>query len=252
MVSNTFDLTHGSSTPWNARILDILVEQLQRRNVEEQWPMQRLDGYYKVILEDRYKQLWTTWRAAQPKVTAKGRLETAAKVEERLITKRDENLKSVRQTTRRQNKYTCRAKILEHIINLKKDNEDKDLPAWMWLQKVITTLGDGGMSSEESDMENDIHCVLRVKNMAWCRKIERELDVIDHQRVLDDDVFTPQGSKPMKRIHAPGNSMSERSPVTGLPKALYVSEWVDGLTGGQVERLNVSNDTFRWMKVAVA
>jgi hypothetical protein len=265
-----FDLTHGSSTPWNTRILDILVEQLQRRNAEEQWPMRRSNGYYKAILEDRYKRLRTTWRAAQPKVTAKGILETAAEVEERLITKRDESLKSVRQTTRRRNvcprhnveafgcilmlpqKYIRRAKILEHIINLKKDDEDEDLPAWMWLQKVIKTLGDGGMSSEESDVENDIHCVLRVKNMAWRRKIERELDVIDHQRVLDDDVFAPQGSKPMKRIRAPGNSMSERSPITGLPKALYDGEWVDGLTGGQMERLNVSNDAFRWMKVAVA
>ncbi|KAG2347643.1 hypothetical protein BDR05DRAFT_945357 [Suillus weaverae] len=140
----------------------------------------------------------------------------------------------------------------KHIINLKKDNEDKDLPAWMWLQKVIKTLGDGGMSSEESNVENNIHCVLWVKNMAWHRKMKQELDVINHQRVLDDDVFVPQGSKPMKRIHAPGNSMSEHSLITGLPKALYNGEWVDGLTGGQVERLNVSNNTFRWMKVVVA
>ncbi|KAG2336323.1 hypothetical protein BDR05DRAFT_1005984 [Suillus weaverae] len=168
----TFDLTHGSSTPWNARILDILIEQLQRRNMEEQWPMQRLDGYYKAILDNRYKWLQMTWRAAQPKVMAKGILETAAEVEERLITKRDENLKLVCQTTRRRNKYIRRAKSLEHIINLKKDNEDEDLPAWMWLQKVIKTLGDGGMSSEESDVENDIHCVLWVKNMAWHRKIK--------------------------------------------------------------------------------
>ncbi|KAG2053517.1 hypothetical protein BDR06DRAFT_1008657 [Suillus hirtellus] len=168
---------------------------------------------------------------------AKGILETAAEVEERLITKRDEHLKLVHQTTRRRNKYIHRAKILEHIINLKKDNEDEDLPAWMWLQ---------------NDVENDIHCVLRVKNMAWHRKIKQELDVIDHQRVLDDDVFMPQGSKPMKRIRTPSNLMSERSPIIGLPKALYDGEWVDGLTGGQVERLNGSNDTFRWMKVAVA
>ncbi|KAG1726854.1 hypothetical protein EDB19DRAFT_1914474 [Suillus lakei] len=205
------------------RILDILVEQLQRRNAEEQWPMRRSDGYYKAILEDRYKRLRTTWRAVQPKVTAKGILETAAEVEERLITKRDESLKSVRQTTRRRNKYIHRAKILEHIINLKMDNEDEDLPAWMWLQKVIKTLGDGGMSSEESDVENDIHCVLRVKNMAWRHKIERELDVIDHQRVLDDDVFVPQARS------------------LDYLKALYDGEWVDGLTGGQMERLNVSN-----------
>ncbi|KAG1833607.1 hypothetical protein DFJ58DRAFT_670850 [Suillus subalutaceus] len=162
-----FDLTHGSNTPWNAKILDMLVKELQKRNVEEQ-----SDGYYKAILEDRYKWLRMAWRAAQPKVTAKGILETVAEVEERLVTKRDENLKSVCQTTRRQNKYICRAKILQHVIKLKKDDEDDDLPAWMWLETLIKTLGDGGMSSEESDVGNDLQCVLWVKKMAWHHGIE--------------------------------------------------------------------------------
>jgi hypothetical protein len=96
-----FDLKHGSSTPWNAKILDILLEKLQTRSMEEKWPFPRSDGYYKAILEDRYKRLRTGWRAAQPKITAKGVLETGAEVEERLIAKRDGNLKSIRQTTRR-------------------------------------------------------------------------------------------------------------------------------------------------------
>ncbi|KAG1781455.1 hypothetical protein EV702DRAFT_1041974 [Suillus placidus] len=170
---------------------------LKKRSVEEEWPFWMSDGYYKAILEDRYKQLRMVWRAAQPKVTAKGSLETAAEVEERLIAKRDKKLKLVHQTTCRRN-----------------------------------TLGDGDMSSEESDIENDIKCVLRVKNMAWRRGIERELNTIDNQRVLGDEIFTPQGSKPMKRIRASGNSMSLWSPVTGLPKALYNGEWLDCLTGG--------------------
>ncbi|KAG2057220.1 hypothetical protein BDR06DRAFT_969432 [Suillus hirtellus] len=72
--------------------------------------------------------LWNTvWRAAQPKVTAKGIFETGAEVEERLIVKRDKNLKS---------KYLCRTNILEQIIELKKDGEDEDLPAWQWLQNA--------------------------------------------------------------------------------------------------------------------
>ncbi|KAG1724418.1 hypothetical protein EDB19DRAFT_1599542, partial [Suillus lakei] len=164
-----FDLKHRFNTPWNAKMLNILLEELKKRSVEEEWPFQRSDGYYKAILEDRYKQMRMVWRAAQPKVTAKGSLETVAEVEERLIAKRGENLKSVRQTTRRQ--------------NLKKDGEDDNLPAWQWLQKLIQTLGDGGMSLEESDIENNVKCVLRVKNMAWCRRIEQELNIIDNQRV---------------------------------------------------------------------
>lgn len=98
-----FDLKHGFSTPWNAKILDILLEKLRTRSMEEKWPFPRSDGYFKVTLEDRYKRLRTAWRAAQPKITAKGILETGAEVEERLIAKRDENLKSICQTTRRRN-----------------------------------------------------------------------------------------------------------------------------------------------------
>ncbi|KAG1724525.1 uncharacterized protein EDB91DRAFT_1025115, partial [Suillus paluster] len=174
-----FDLKNGFNTPWNAKILDILLEELKKRSVEEEWPFWRSDAYYKAILEDRYKRMRMVWRAAQPKVTAKGCLETAEEVEERLIAKRGENLKSVRQTTRRRNQ----------VIELKKDGEDDDLPAWQWLQKLVKTLGDGGMSSEESDIENDVECVLRVKNMAWRRGIERELNIINNQRVLDDEIF---------------------------------------------------------------
>ncbi|KAG2365220.1 hypothetical protein BDR07DRAFT_1374482 [Suillus spraguei] len=206
---------------------------IEKRSVEEEWLFRRLDAYYKAILEERYKRMRMVWRAAQPKVTAKGCLETVEEVEERLIAKRGENLKS---------KYLHRAKVLEQVIELKKDGEDDDLPAWQWLQKLVKTLGDRGMSSEESDIKNDVECVLWVKNMAWRHGIE----------VLDNDIFAPQGSKPMKRIRALGNSMTVRNPVTGLPKALYNGRWIDGLTGGQVERLNVSDETFRWMKVGVA
>ncbi|KAG2117589.1 hypothetical protein DEU56DRAFT_698943, partial [Suillus clintonianus] len=135
-----FDLKHGFNTPWNAKILDILLEELKKRSVEEEWPFRRSDAYYKAILEERYKRMRMVWRAAQPKVTAKGCLETAEEVEERLIAKRGENLKSVRQTTRRRNKYLRRAKVLEQVIELKKDGEDDDLPAWQWLQKLVKTL----------------------------------------------------------------------------------------------------------------
>ncbi|KAG2364888.1 hypothetical protein BDR07DRAFT_1482050 [Suillus spraguei] len=69
-----FDLKHGPKTPWNAKILDILLGKLEKRSVEEEWSFRRSDDYYKAILEDCYKQLWTIWRAAQPK----GILETVA------------------------------------------------------------------------------------------------------------------------------------------------------------------------------
>ncbi|KAG1892291.1 hypothetical protein F4604DRAFT_1532281, partial [Suillus subluteus] len=140
------------------------------------------DSYYKEILEDRYKRLWTVWREGQAKVTAKGVIETGEEVEERLIAKRDKTLKSVRQATRQ-------TKVLHHIIELKKDEVDEDLPTWQWLQQLIEMLGDDGMSSEESDVENNVETVLQVKNMPWCCGVEKELNIIDHQRVLENEIF---------------------------------------------------------------
>jgi hypothetical protein len=43
---------------------------------------------------------------------------------------------------------------------------------WQWLQQLVKTLGEGGMSSEESNIENEIERVLRVKNMVWRHEIE--------------------------------------------------------------------------------
>ncbi|KAG1895935.1 uncharacterized protein F5891DRAFT_983797 [Suillus fuscotomentosus] len=176
-----------------------------------------------------------------PKVTAKGVLETPAEVEERLIVKKDELLK----------KYLRRATVLDHLVKQKTDDKEEDLPAWQWLQQLVKTLGECGMSSEESDLENDIETVLRVKNMVWRRAVERKLDIVDHQRLADDDIFAPQGSKPMKRIRAAGNPKTSRVPAEELPKALYSEEWLMGLSKRQVEKLSISDKRFKWMQVAV-
>ncbi|KAG1719474.1 hypothetical protein EDB19DRAFT_1648145, partial [Suillus lakei] len=167
-----FDLANGSRTPWNAKIIDLLLKELQKRCAQEGWPFQRSDMYYKAILEECYKRLRTVWKAAQPKVIEKGALETAAEVEVRLNTKKDETLKAVHQSTRRRNKYVQRTKVLKYLVELKSDQKHEDLAAWQWLQRLVKILGDHGMSSEESDVENKFECVLRVKNMGWRRGIE--------------------------------------------------------------------------------
>jgi hypothetical protein len=82
-------------------------------------------------------------------------------------------------------------------------------------------------------------------------EIEWELDIINHQRIMDDDIFAPQGSKLMKWIHSAGNPTTSRTEVDGLPKALYNEEWLAGLTKCQVKRISMSDETFRWMKFVV-
>ena len=108
------------------------------------------------------------------------------------------------------------------------------------------------MSLEESSVENGITNVLRVKNLEWRRNIEKELEIIDLQRVLDKDIFHPQGSIPIPRKCAFDNPKSTRDPVRGLPTALYDDVWISQLTSRQKESLGISNERFPWMKVIVA
>ena len=116
--------------------------------------------------------------------------------------------------------------ILNNIIAIKSEDLDDDLPSWKWLQCLIKTLGEDGMSSEESSVENSVMNILRVKNMDWWRNIEKELEIIDLQQVIDKDIFSPQGSRPLPRKHAPDNPVTSRDLVMGLPKALYDSLWM--------------------------
>ncbi|KAG1906103.1 uncharacterized protein F5891DRAFT_907256, partial [Suillus fuscotomentosus] len=141
-----FDLKHGAKSPWNNKVIRLLLEELQRRGDEENWPFRRSDVYFREVLQVQYKCLCMVWMAAQPKVTAKGILETLAEVEQRLITKKDESLKATHQTTRQKNKYLRRVMVLDHLVNHKADENEEDLPAWQWLQQLIRMLGEDSIS----------------------------------------------------------------------------------------------------------
>ncbi|KAI6039382.1 hypothetical protein EDC04DRAFT_2603244 [Pisolithus marmoratus] len=190
-------------------------------------------------------------RNAQPKVAATGHLETLGEVEARLINERTQAGKESRQATCRRNKYECRKLILDHIAALKSDTYDNDLPSWQWLGRLIKTLGEHGMSSEESAVENGVENVLRVKTMSWRRNIDRKLEIVDLQRMVDIDIFSPQGLHPLHRIHATENPTTKRDAVKELPLALYDGAWIAGLTERQKESLEISTALFPWMKVAV-
>ena len=87
--------------------------------------------------------------------------------------------------------------------------------------------------------------------MEWCRDIEKELEIIDLQWVLDKDIFGLQGSKPLLRKCAAENLVTSRDPPVGLPMALYDSMWISRLTKRDMESLKISDKRFPWMKVAM-
>ncbi|KAI6102803.1 hypothetical protein F5141DRAFT_1065430 [Pisolithus sp. B1] len=219
----TFDLTQNYSLPWNTCILQLLCQELQARCEDKNWPVKRSDNYIMEILQECYKN-------AQPKLTSKGILETPMETK----------------------KYHHRIVVLKEMVKLKSEVQDNDLQSWKWLQCLVETLGEHGMSSEESSVENGVENVLRVKNMPWHRNIDWELEIVDFQCVLDIDIFSPQGSKPLTHKHSPDNPSMTHNAVRALPLALYDGAWITELTAHQFEALNIHQQTFPWMKVIVA
>lgn len=148
--------------------------------------------------------------------------------------------------------------LLKQLVVMKSEGQaspgdaNADLSSWKWLRHLIKTLGEHGMSSEESSVENGIENVLQVKQMYWRRNIDRELDIIDRECIIDGDIFSPQGSKPLPRKRAADNPTTSSKPKTGLPLALYDSAWFSQLTERQSEALAPSKENFLWKKVAVA
>lgn len=248
----SFDLTQNYSSPWNTYILKLLCQELQARCKEENWPIKRGDNYIMEILWERYKRLRMVWRNVQPKLTSKGVLETPTETEAHLVEGRIQMGKDSRQANRRWNKYHCRVMVLDEMVKSKSEAQDDDLQSWKWLRSLIKMLGEHGMSSKESSVENGVENVLRVKNMPWCRNIDRELEIVDFQRLLDTDIFSPQGSKPLTRKRSPDNPSTTHDAVKALPLALYDGAWFAQLTERQIEALNVPQQTFSWMKVVVA
>ncbi|KAI5987192.1 hypothetical protein EDD15DRAFT_2372596 [Pisolithus albus] len=245
-----FDLSKNHTSPWNAEVIEVLLRKLQKCCEDENWPIKRSDSYIREILRYRYKKLRTVWLRAQPKLTRNGNPETPAEVEARMLAHLEKLGKESRQATHRRNKYKRRKAVLDYVVQLRTEAGSDDQTAWEWLQRLVKTLGEQGMSSEESAVENEIERVLRVKRMEWRRCIDRELDIIDVERVLDNNIFSPRGAKPVKRVRAPDNPVSSRGAVGGLPMELYDRTWIAGRTQREIESLDISEDKFIWMKVA--
>ena len=134
--------------------------------------------------------------------------------------------------------------MLDHIVALKTNLQEDDLTTWQWLQALIKALGESGMSSKESSVENGVENVLRVKNMEWRRNIL--------QRIINSDIFFQRGSQPLIRKRAHGNPTTTRKALTGLPLALYDGAWMANLTERQLEALKISQEPFSWVQVIVA
>jgi hypothetical protein len=133
---------------------------------------------------------------------------------------------------------------------------EQDLRIWTMAKNVITRLGEGGMSSEESCEEDD-KVVYRVKIMVWRRRMEELLRLVDRQRRIDPTIYTPRGSKGVERIRIPEGTLEEdwqwrtrRIHQEDLPEVLYDPDWLQVILGQRAAiTIRVSREEFDYFNV---
>ncbi|KAF8573822.1 hypothetical protein K439DRAFT_1624785 [Ramaria rubella] len=224
------DMKGEVNSGWNSKAFQILCDKLKMK-MEDYNLLERSD-------------------AVQVKMIEGGQLETPEELATRVQVKKDTSLKSVRHNTRHHSKFEWRVQTVQATIVLKRADGEPDVQIWRWLEKLLFLLGVDGMSSEESATENDIETVYWVKILTWRRDIEKELRIIDHKRMLDSEIFSPQGAKPVTRVRGTGNPVSTRDMVRGLPWILYDDAWYDRTPSDYQEvTLAVSKEQFQWLSI---
>ena len=103
---------------------------------------------------------------------------------------------------------------------------------------VLDTLGAGGMSSDDSDVDELGQSVYRAKNMIWRdQNILRKLTDIDsHRNSTNASGNTRAGNPPRRRQHR-GEKETSRAAIPGLPINFYDANWYASLTPGQKRNL---------------
>jgi hypothetical protein len=131
-----------------------------------------------------------------------------------------------------------------------------DLRVWNMARNIILRLGTGGMSSEDS-CEEDGEVVYRVKIMVWRRRMEQLLRLIDRQRIDDSSMYTPRGSKGVKRLRIPEGTLesdwqwkTRRIHQEGLPEILYDPDWLQNIMGDRaLLSFTVSREEFQFFDI---
>ena len=111
----------------------------------------------------------------------------------------------------------------------------KNQETWTFLNDMIDVLGAAGMSSDESDQEEDGKRIYYIKRREWrSSAISAYLQLIDHERKkTNDNGNNHAGNEPRERRRYASSPASTCDPVIGLPINFYNKTWYANLTDKQ-------------------
>jgi len=116
--------------------------------------------------------------------------------------------------------------------------------AWLILLRMIDDLTMNGMSSDESDLDDDKRPIYRVRKRSWRAKVITEWMIVidDFMNTTDSSGHIRAGNPPRKRVRSNDAPVSRRDPTVGCPKNYYRNEFLKNLNNRALKELKVAKE----------
>ncbi|KDR65546.1 hypothetical protein GALMADRAFT_148615 [Galerina marginata CBS 339.88] len=214
--------------PWNYALLEIFMEAYTAtyivRDAEQQ------EDVCKMFM-DRLRRLKKKVKQAAPRVG-----ETNAQMNQRLLTQHRRVLLNQRRNSRRNETFSVRSRIT--VQNAASQRSGDGRVVWEHLDEILATLGAGGMSSDESDFDDDGQKTYFVKKMSWRRVgLVARMITVDRDRNFKNCYENITGNAPKLRKRRVNATETSRRPIPGLPINFYDDVWYSRLDEGQKKHL---------------
>ncbi|KDR65524.1 hypothetical protein GALMADRAFT_148631 [Galerina marginata CBS 339.88] len=214
--------------PWNYALLEIFMEAYTAtyivRDAEQQ------EDVCKMFM-DRLRRLKKKVKQATQRVG-----ETNMQMNQRLLTQHRRVLLNQRRNSRRNERFSVRSRITVQNAASQKSGDGRVI--WEHLDEVLSTLGAGGMSSDESDFDDDGQKTYFVKKASWRRAgLVARMITIDRDRNFKNCYENITGNAPRPRKRRANATETSRRPIPGLPINFYDDIWYSRLDEGQKKLL---------------
>ncbi|KDR76615.1 hypothetical protein GALMADRAFT_139528 [Galerina marginata CBS 339.88] len=218
-------LESSKSNIWNNALCDMFTAHFADEMAEQgvQLTDEALETVEAMFL-DRLVRLSRLWREAR-KFTS-----------EDLSERKKRSNTQARRNTRRVDLYNDRLEIC--YGNLKNRDNSVD-PGWKVSAEMIEELGPAGMSSDESEVDEETKKITyRIRRRHWRSKACKErLLLVDSDRNITNALGGARpGKQPRERIRSSGSTISKRAPTIGCPTNYYSREWVANLSSERMVR----------------
>jgi hypothetical protein len=140
--------------------------------------------------------------------------------------------------------FERRLDTVDRVIRKKMHYQEPDLWAWKWLKELLRNLGEQGMSSDETEVDNQGRTYFSIKKLPWRARVECQLKMIDDRRMQERSELNRKGAVPTTRLRTNNAVASERSPPQKRPKGVFDKHWLQECPVQDVRKLRISNEEF--------